>query len=478
MRKLPLLLILLLIFGVPVFARQSGSSFETSDCPFDLPDGEVEGQTIDCGTLNVPEDHNDPNGATIQLAVAILYSPEAESDPVLYLSGGPGASALEEVADWTESPIRENRDVILLDQRGTGSSVPALDCTDYAEEDDPVQACHDALVADGVNLSAYNSIQSAGDIADLREALGYDEWNLLGISYGTRLALVVLRDHPEGVRSVILDSVYPPQVNDWEEVSSDQIETFTVLFQGCAADPACDAAYPDLENVFYETVDRLNSEPASYDSIDADGNSIEATLSGDDLAEALYQALYMTDNIPYLPYVLFSVSEGNYQALDDLNTGAIFDFSHGEDSGDGDYNSVTCSEEVPFVDYDRAIADAESVRPEMRAGAVASIESIFETCRVWDVEPAPAIEAEAVSSDLPALVLAGEYDPATPVKWAKDAARTLSSSFFFEFPGVGHGTLDGGDCPVSIILAFLDDPLTEPDSQCIAEMSAPEFVTQ
>ncbi|MFN8451852.1 MAG: alpha/beta hydrolase [Anaerolineae bacterium] len=139
------------------------------------------------------------------------------------------------------------------------------------------------------------------------------------------------------------------------------------------------------------------------------------------------------------------------------------------------FNSVTCSEEIPFNDYEASIADAESTPPEVRDGLV-GVESMFQTCEIWDVTPAPEFEAEPVVSDLPVLVLAGEYDPATPPAWGEIAAETLSNSFFFEFPGVGHGTIDGGDCPRSIFLAFLDDPTTEPDASCIAEMTPPEFV--
>ncbi|MFN8451851.1 MAG: alpha/beta fold hydrolase [Anaerolineae bacterium] len=177
-----------------------------------------------------------------------------------------------------------------------------------------------------MNLSAYNSIQSAADVAALREALGYDEWNLFGVSYGTRLALATIRDNPTGVRSVILDSTYPPQVNDQEEASSDEVTTFSVLFNGCAADSVCNDAYPDLENVFYQTVDQLNSQPGEYVATDpATGEESDATLSGDGLVEALYQAMYVTGNIPYLPAMIYAVSEGDYGLLDDINSGAILD---------------------------------------------------------------------------------------------------------------------------------------------------------
>lgn len=491
MRALLPVIALLLVFGAPALARQNDSAFEFYDCPFELPQGETEGNSIDCGYFIVPEDHNDPDGATIELAVAILYAntDSPEPDPVIYLAGGPGASAVLEVDTWVEDPIRESRDIILLDQRGTGYSYPSLSCPESdgdATESDAVQACHDYWVDEGVNLSAYNSIQSAADVAALREALGYDEWNLFGVSYGTRLSLAIMRDNPTGVRSVILDSTYPPQVNDQEEASSDQVTTFGVLFAGCAANPVCDDAYPNLGDVFYQTVEQLNGEPAEYVTTDADtGEEIDVALSGDDFVNVLFQSMYATANLPYLPAVIYAVADGDYGLLDDLNSGVLQDefaragtLRQDEPSEDADamYNSVTCSEEIPFNDYDAAIADAESTPLEVRDGLVSAVESMFTTCEIWDVTPAPAFEADAVFSDIPTLVLAGEYDPATPPVWGMLAAETLSSSFFFEFPGVGHGVVDGGDCPRSVFMAFLDDPMTEPDASCIADMTGPDFV--
>lgn len=491
--RILLLVALLFALGAPVLARQSSPVFEYDDCPFELPQGEAEGDSIECGYLIVPEDHDDPDSPEIELAVAILYADtdSPEPDPVIYLAGGPGGSAVLEVDAWVEDPIRESRDIILLDQRGTGYSYPSLSCpqpADDATEAEAAQDCHDYWVDQGVNLSAYNSLQSAADVAALREALDYDQWNLFGVSYGTRLALAIMRDNPAGVRSVILDSTYPPQVNDQEEASSGQVATFRVLFDGCAADATCDDAYPDLENVFYETVDQLNSEPAEYVAVDPETDEeYDVTLSGDDFVEALFLAMYSTDNIPYLPAVIYAVADGDYGLLDDLNSGVLLDEyarvgtlrqqdEEPSDDADAMYNSVTCSEEIPFNDYNAAIADAESVPPELRDGMVGAVEATFMICDIWDVTPAPAFEADPVVSDIPTLVLAGEYDPATPPVWGRIAAQTLSSSFFFEFPGVGHGVVDGGDCPRSIIMAFLDDPLTEPDGSCIADMTGPEFV--
>ncbi len=479
MRKFLFCLACLFLFSVPVLARQS-SNFQTANCPFDMPDGETEGQSITCGYLTVPEDHSDPNSKPIQLAVAILHSTGANPapDPILYLSGGPGDSALGEVDDWAQYPFRDDHDVILLDQRGTGNSKPALKCDSSSSDDNAVQQCHDDL-AKIATLNDYTTLQSAADVADLRAALGYDQWNLLGISYGTRLALAVMRNHPEGLRSVILDSVYPPQIRDWEQEGTEEVNAFDTVFKGCAADADCNAAYPDLKNVFYQTVADLNNNPAS---------SGDATVSGDDFSNDLFQILYVTDNIPYVPQAIYDASKGDLTLFEDLKSGNLPDQNSSSHvvgrqdpddpgSADGDFNSITCSDEVPFDNFDKAMADAQAAPPELRDGLVNSVQSMWDTCKIWGMTPEPKVESTAVTSDLPTLIMAGEYDPATPVAWSKAAADALPKSFFFEFPGLGHATIDGGDCPMGIIQAFLADPTTQPDSSCIAKMPEPAFVT-
>jgi pimeloyl-ACP methyl ester carboxylesterase len=212
--------------------------FKPAECQFTVPAG----QQPQWGYVAVPEDHSDPDGPTILLHVAIFKSvnPSEESDAVVYLSGGPGEVALEGLQftfGIVFDEFIQNHDLIVFDQRGTGYSRPALDCPELTEigeqeldEDlDPeesiaiqleaFQECRDRLVAEGVNLDVFNSTQSAADVDLLREALGYEEWNIYGISYGTRLAQTVMRDHPDGIRSVILDSPYPLEANLYESLA-------------------------------------------------------------------------------------------------------------------------------------------------------------------------------------------------------------------------------------------------------------------
>jgi pimeloyl-ACP methyl ester carboxylesterase len=225
-------------------ARQASSAFQQAPCPFPLGTGLVVGQNIKCGFLVVPEDRSLPKGPTIRLAVAIFKTPSSQPDidPVLFLNGGPGNALLE-----TKGPTfnagnlasrMQNRDLILLDQRGTGFSQPSLRCLD----DETLRACHERLVKSGLNLNAYTTLADAADVHDLIGALGYQQVNLEGVSYGTRLALTVMRLFPADLRSAILDSALPPQANLITGIPPAAIRAFDVFFQGCAADHSCNAS--------------------------------------------------------------------------------------------------------------------------------------------------------------------------------------------------------------------------------------------
>ncbi len=482
--KHALFLIVLMLFVAPALAQDDLPYAALTDCWMELPDGIVDGQNIECGYLVVPEDRSDPNSPTVELAYAILYASAEpyKPDPVIYLAGGPGGNAVADLDTWMEMPYLLDRDFILLDQRGTGYSLPSLNCPELEETGDgSTEACRERLLAEGINLQAYNSAENAADVADLRVVLGYDEWNLYGISYGTRLALTVMRDYPEGVRSVVLDSVYPPEIESWEQYGRNTVVVFDKLFQACAADAACSEAYPDLEASFYISVQDLDAQPAEYAIIDPDtGNGIEVSLTGQALIDRVFQLLYSSESIPFLPWVIDQIAGGNYAALDDLESGLLLEegFRQPTDSEDisdseGMNLSVECQEEVAFNDEAAALANVPAEPAALYENSVNSIRSTFADCRIWDVAAANAIETQPVVSDIPTLVVAGEFDPITPAEWAASAASTLPNSTFLVFPGGGHGVIDLNQCTQDIMQAFLDAPTQTPDAGCIAEMGAP-----
>lgn len=250
------------------------STFQEASCSFKPAAGVVEGRDLRCGYLTMSEDHNRPQGPTIRLAVAIIKASYAfpAPDPVIDLEGGPGSPVLAHLGPvLTPNNIPNvwpgDRDLILLDQHGIGYSLPSLFCTEFTTMPHAtflqvMRACHDRLVREDINLSAYTTIQNAEDVHDLVRTLGYRQVNLSDLSYGTRLALTVMRLFPADIRSVVLDSTYPPQVNGFTGFPAAAQRAFDTLFQGCAADPYCNQHYPHLQAVFARLVSDLNQHPA------------------------------------------------------------------------------------------------------------------------------------------------------------------------------------------------------------------------
>lgn len=490
---------LLILLPAVAQRRDYEPFFEIDDCPFPLPGGETEGETIVCGYLIVPEIRGQADSEVVALATAILHSTgmNPAPDPLVYLAGGPGGSALLEVELWVRSPFRARRDIILIDQRGTGYSFPTLDCHEvYGSSEDPERICYERLARAGIDLSAYHSAASAADIADLRWALQQEAINLYGVSYGTRLALTILRDYPDGIRSVILDSVYPPHINGLEEQTLHGANAILRLFDVCAADPVCAEAYGDLEATFYRVIDELNDE--SFPTSDPETGAV-TDADGRYVVNRLFETLYSTEAIATLPYAVYLMGAGDYgfglevlagtYTLDDLRTLAAGDElpepdlpELPEDAPDGDsegmYLSVECYEEVPFNSLEAAGALAADLPPQLAAVFLADVEQQMTACSLWDNGRAGALENAPVVSDVPVLVLAGGFDPITPPVWGQAAAEYLSRSFYVELPYAGHTVLDAGECPASIALAFLDDPLAAPDANCAEAMRLEFFVPE
>ncbi len=467
------------------------AKYEKAECRFEMPAT----AKAECGFLTVPEDRSNPGGKTIRLHVAVFKSTadKPAPDPIVYLEGGPGGSPLKTaslVFDSKFATFLDTRDFIMFDQRGTGFSEPALNCPemiklqyDTLEQDiriaegtrlstEAMMKCHDRMEKEGVNLAAYTSAANAADLEDLRIALGYKTWNLYGISYGTRLALTTMRDHPQGIRSVILDSSYPLQANLFIDLPVSAERAFTTLFEGCAADQACNQAYPDLKGAFYKLVDKLNEKPIIEPVTNPlNGERHKILLNGDSLISTLFQGMYSTEVIPLLPRVIYNGLEGTDYSL--LARIAFLNLAQADFISNGMYYSVQCAEEFPFTSREELIA-ADQAYPQQHD--VFDGESFYTLCSQWGAGSAAPIENQPVQSDIPTLVLAGQYDPVTPPDYNKQVAQSLSKSYLFEFPGLGHGVSISGDCPLGITKAFLETPERQPESDCINAMSGPPFV--
>lgn len=420
----------------------------------------------------------------LPVTIARTQNPHPAPDPVIYLAGGGGHNHLryaDYLMDSVGDAVLERRDFIQYNQRGAPLTSPELSCPGLTEflfdlAAQPVQQhewaerhlsfltdCREALLAGGVDLSLYNSAINAADADDLRRALGYEQANYYGTSYGTRLGLDLIRDHPTGVRSIILDSVYPPQAGFYTESGANLQEAYEYLFAACADDADCDAQYPDLESIFYETIERLDSAPESVEGLLVDGGVFMDAAS-------LY--LYSPQGIEGIPYAIARAAAGDFAPLAGPIGGAITS----SDINWIMFYSMQCREEIPFESLEEAQQVGASLHPAVAAHYVDGFARFhFALCAEWAVEASDPIENLAVTSDVPALVLAGGYDPVTPPAWGESTAAALNNAFYYRFPHVGHGVMRSTSCGLSIGLQFLADPTTEPDIGCIAEMPAPDF---
>lgn len=460
--------------------------FEAAPCPFTLGDGETEGDNVSCGYLTVPEDRTQPNGRTLRLAVATLKAlhPNAAPEPVVFLNGGPGQGTEGTIGLFRTDllGIKElgaDHDFVFFDQRGTGFSQPSLACH---EEDDLAPgsptaailaadtACHDRLVGDGIDLNQYNSKANAADVNDLVHALGYTKVNLLGASYGTRLALVVMRDFPEIVRSTVIGSIDPPQENILAGRITGFDDALRRVFDGCVQDPDCDAKYPDLHSAFRDGVVALNAKPAKVSVKSArTGKTTTVSVDGKLYTELVYLNIFLgAILVPVLPIFITQVRDGDYRLFTPLLS--VTDTVSDSVSAGMNY-SVQCSEEYAFTNLDDVIAAAGDALPEIQAIELQSIRDDLAVCGIWNVRKAPDSEKAPVTSDIPTLVLSGAYDPITPPRYGDDAAQTLSHSYVVVLPYVGHDPITtGGPCGIGIQTAFLAHPDTAPDASCAAAM--------
>lgn len=465
--------------------KNSVPRFEKSECAVPLPQGEK----AECGYLVVKEKRAAKNNKTIQLPVIILKSENpTKNEPVLRTLGGPGASSLRLVGSRRFSPWLKNRDLIIFEQRGTKYAKPALDCPEVSaanvnsaknkfdakaariDEINAAKICFERLTAQGIDLSAYNSMESAADIEDLRRVLGLEKINLWGLSYSARLMLNVMRDFPKGIRSVVLESTLPVEIN-YDEVGVDGIVyALNQIFINCKADAGCTAAYPNLENEFYETVAKLNKEPILAKLKDEKtGADFEIKLNGDDFATWIIDYLLSdsAEAIIAAPLVIHSTFQGKYDAFKRYANEKVSPSNYSL----GMRYSVWCSEEFPFENRGKITAQS-FLYPRLKGYEVMSLPDI---CGVWKVAKAKPVENKPVKSDIPTFVVAAEYDAYTTPAWGKSAAANLKNSYFVEIPWAGHGPAFSTPCLRDLISGFFNNPNVAPNSAACVEKVRQQF---
>lgn len=449
------------------------------------PDFEQQ-QGVQCGWVSVPLRASEPNGRSIRLWTARIRGTGARSDdPVLYINGGPGIATVDAIlpnlADSKSIELlRQGRDVILFDQRGSGRSEEAL-CPllaeslvsieaaglDPAQEDARKRAefgkCRAGIERAGLDHEAYTTAATVADIEVLRGAFGVQRWNLAAISYGSLVALHTMRTAPSSIRSVILNSPYPPNSVTWAEQASSAAAAYTAIDNECASQPICLKRFGQLVPKLEATLARLEKTPLR------DGGK---RITGRQFASALWPMAVRSTTVRFVPLAIDRAYNGDTAMIAKMVSkfaggGSFGDFSPAQALAIGCHESGRTREW-----YSRARALYPALVP---AAPDDSWDRLCATYRPGFADPsffAPVV------SDIPTLIYAGSLDPATPVIDAYQTMRFLSQATLVEVKGTAHGPMPLDDCTRGIAAAFLANPSAAPETGCILKRPAIEFATE
>jgi pimeloyl-ACP methyl ester carboxylesterase len=432
------------------------------ETPCRLTTGSLPAVFAQCATLDVPLDPAASDGPTIALAVARIPALTATPalEPLVLINGGPGGSGIDLYIQSRAAfePTRRDRDIILIDQRGTGRSRAGLECT-LPEDLDLDTAGRELLEAVAnrclAELSAdprfFTTSVAVGDLERLRVALGVAQWNLYGVSYGTRVAQHYLRRYPERVRAVVLDGVVPAELVLGLDTAGNAQAALERIFARCAQDSACSARFGELAASFADLRERFAVGAVAVELGDATSGIETRALAEPELQAVVRLMSYSAPTIALLPLVIDEAAKGNYAPL--AAHADIVIESLAESLSFPMHNAVACTEDRPFF-------TAEGLVPAPSAYLGASIvDALVGICSTWPVGVRDDDLALPIESDRPVLLLSGELDPATPPEYAERVIGTgLSNARHLVAPGQGHGIAQVG-CVPRLIGEFLATPI-------------------
>ena len=499
-------------------------------CAHPLPAGLVEGESVSCGRVRVPQDRAWPDDLWLELPYTVIHranveaEPTATQRPLLFLTGDALAnfSAIYEAL----RPFRAERDIVLYEPRGMPLAIPNLNCPPAAPVDAATRArieaqvdksyqpipeglfslpqCVDALAQKGIDLIHYDTESNADDAAALMQVLGqtmgFDQYDIYAVSQGTRVALELMRAHAGNIHAVVLDSVQPPSVRVYETQPTEaRFEVAMGVLDQCEANAACNTSFTRLKARYADLVARLNQTPISL------GLDTQPTFSGDDLLQFLLTRL-TPDNVSFVPLMIHELDLGETRTLVNLlqapvasmpnsalattaptaastavptfatSPQAMLETSKAASNGQPNIAQMAsaCRDEWAFTQYQTALAAHKTLNiPDpLVAGDVATLRAWGAACALLPTGKAPLRQAEPVRSAIPTLIYQGLLDSVTPPSWSAAARKTLSHHYHFEFPGQTHDilqqplTLKTG-CATRMAIQFYHLPDEAPGSECI-----------
>ena len=464
-------LILLLLLAAAAAAAEP--TLELEDCRISAGPG-YPGIKARCGTLLRPLDPADPAAGELELAVAVVpaLNLDPQPDPVVPLAGGPGAAAIRFYASYAAAfePVRRDRDILLLDQRGTGRSA-RMDCPfdddivegQYSNEQTRqfMEACLLQLPHDP---RFFTTSVAVTDLEALRQALGYPAMNLVGTSYGTRVAQHFARRFPQATRTLVLDGVVPPQIPLGPEIATEAQRALDEILQRCLEDANCGARFPEIDLDFQSLRAELMTAPVQVTLPDPlTGRQQSVSLGPNELAAAIRLLAYTPNSIALVPLVINEAANGNFAPLAaqfQLTVSSLSDLL-----SLGMHNSVMCTEDLPFVDKDSIDY------PALEATYIGALqlEALETICSIWPRGPRDESLAEPLATDIPVLLLSGDADPITPPRYADLAAVELGNARHLVGDQQGHGQLAAG-CMPKIVARFIATADVESlDTSCMED---------
>jgi pimeloyl-ACP methyl ester carboxylesterase len=496
-----------------LFARDS-YRIDTVVCPFK---GEIEYEPgdIECGLLEVPENREDPDSRFIELHFVKLNSrwgkdddedseedkddslpPGKRDDAVIYLTGGPGAKVNYYVNRLKDHTLLKHRDLYILEQRGIGFSddfcpyysirKPATDDVETFDEQllashQRKEDCATNATASGVDLTGYSTIENARDVKALRRALGYEQWNVWGISYGSILGQAYIKEDPEGILAVALDAIMPLEIRESElywRVAHWYNRDLEKLQEICQGQPACAKHYPDIGARIREAVKSVVDNPIEVEVKDIENYpSGKARIFQDIVAFLPFIFFYEQDNYPGIPGLIYAWADA-VESRDETLFKAIASAAGGGfgDSSQGMSNAIFCLDGDEEAQARAGLKDLQEY-PVLGAaiGSAESYERGVELCLKMGMPQRPAEEFSAVRTDIPSLIIEGDMDPITPPPNARAILPGFENGTYVEFPYAGHGPSRSVKCAGSLLNKFYDNPTAEPDLSCVDEMEEPEI---